>query len=337
MTGSGESPAGGPQRRTRLLPAATGVEEAAAVLRGGGLVAFPTETVYGLGANALDARAVAGIFAAKQRPSFDPLIVHLASVDDLEPLVGPLTTPASRLAATFWPGPLTLVVPRPPQVPGIVTSGLDTLAVRVPDHDVAHRLIAAAGTPVAAPSANPFGRLSPTRAEHVMTGLAGRIDVVVDGGPTRWGLESTIVDARGSRPVVLRLGAVPVEALADVVGEVDVRTEAGGRPATPGALPSHYAPAVPLQLLTPEGTNGDRGRRAVLAFRSVPGAGWGAAEVLSPTGDVVEAAAGLFEALHRLDATARERGLDVIVAEPLPEEGLGRAVNDRLRRAAARR
>jgi L-threonylcarbamoyladenylate synthase len=307
------------------------------VLRGGGLVAFPTETVYGLGANALDARAVAGIFAAKQRPSFDPLIVHLGSVDDLEPLVGALTTQVSLLATAFWPGPLTLVVPRPAQVPGIVTSGLDTLAVRVPDHDVAHRLIAAAGTPVAAPSANPFGRLSPTRAEHVMAGLDGRIDVVLDGGPTRWGLESTIVDARGSRPVVLRLGAVPVEALADVAGGVDVRTVAGGRPATPGALPSHYAPGVPLQLLTAEGTSEEKARLAVLAFRSVPGAGWGAAEVLSSRGDMVEAAAGLFEALHRLDAAARDHGLLAIVAELLPEEGLGRVVNDRLRRAATHR
>ncbi|MGF1646152.1 MAG: L-threonylcarbamoyladenylate synthase [Kineosporiaceae bacterium] len=313
---------------------ATGLEEAAATLRSGGLVAFPTETVYGLGANALDATAVAGIFRAKRRPSFDPLIVHLAGAADAARLTS-LPPSAAALAARFWPGPLTLVLPRPRDIPGIVTSGLDTVAVRVPDHVVARELLLRAGVPVAAPSANRFGRLSPTTADHVRTDLDGEVDVIVDGGPTRWGVESTVVDARGDRPVVLRLGALTVEDIEAAVGAVEVRRGSDGRPATPGALPSHYAPGAPLRLATAgHPPPADRGTRACLAFRTVP-PGYAAGEALSPDGNLVTAAARLFEALHRLDAATRERGLVGIVAEPLPEEGLGRAVNDRLRRAAA--
>ncbi|MEV1145727.1 L-threonylcarbamoyladenylate synthase [Micromonospora sp. NPDC049799] len=316
----------------RVLPADSGIAEAASVLRTGGLVAFPTETVYGLGANALDARAAARIFEAKARPSFDPLITHLADTAELEKLVGPLPPAVAALAERFWPGPLTLIVDRPAAVPPIVTSGLDTMAVRVPDHEHARALIAAAGVPVAAPSANRFGQLSPTRAEHVVRGLGAAVDVVLDGGPTRCGIESTIVDARGERPVVLRLGALPVEALEEAAGPVTVRPGSSGQPVAPGTLAAHYAPRTPLRLASgaePAGAGG--GRRGFLAFRDRPAGTWAVVEVLSPAGDLTEAAARLFEALHELDRT----GVDEIVVEPVPEVGVGRAINDRLRRAAA--
>ncbi|NJP30610.1 L-threonylcarbamoyladenylate synthase [Micromonospora thermarum] len=316
----------------RLLPADSGLAEAASVLRTGGLVAFPTETVYGLGANALDARAAARIFEAKARPSFDPLITHLAEAAELEKLVGVVPAAVAALAERFWPGPLTLIVDRPPAIPPIVTSGLETMAVRVPDHDAARALIAAAGVPVAAPSANRFGQLSPTRAEHVVRGLGAAVDVVLDGGPTRCGIESTIVDARGDRPVVLRLGALPVEALEEAVGPVVVRPGSSGQPVAPGTLAAHYAPRTPLRVVSgAEPAAGDGARRGFLAFRNRPAGDWAAVEVLSAGGDLTEAAARLFDALHRLDAT----GVSEIVAEPVPDVGVGRAINDRLRRAAA--
>ncbi|MCM0675608.1 L-threonylcarbamoyladenylate synthase [Micromonospora phytophila] len=314
------------------MPADGGIAEAAAVLRDGGLVAFPTETVYGLGANALDARAAARIFEAKARPSFDPLITHLAEAAELEKLVGVVPPAVAALAARFWPGPLTLIVDRPASIPPIVTSGLETMAVRVPDNAHARALIAEAGVPVAAPSANRFGQLSPTRAEHVVRGLGAAVDVVLDGGPTRCGIESTIVDARGERPVVLRLGALPVEALEEAVGPVTVRPGSSGQPVAPGTLAAHYAPRTPLRLVPgAEPAHADGVRRGFLAFRDRPAGDWAAVEVLSTAGDLTEAAARLFDALHRLDGA----GVAEILAEPVPEVGVGRAVNDRLRRAAA--
>ncbi|MGN9775063.1 L-threonylcarbamoyladenylate synthase [Micromonospora sp. H33] len=314
------------------MPADSGIAEAASVLRTGGLVAFPTETVYGLGANALDARAVARIFEAKARPSFDPLITHLAEAAELEKLVGTVPAAVAALAERFWPGPVTLIVDRPAVIPPIVTSGLETMAVRVPDHDAARALIAAAGVPVAAPSANRFGQLSPTRAEHVVRGLGPAVDVVLDGGPTRCGIESTIVDARGDRPVVLRLGALPVEALEEAVGPVAVRPGSSGQPVAPGTLAAHYAPRTPLRVVSgAEPAAGDDVRRGFLAFRDRPAGDWAAVEVLSAAGDLTEAAARLFDALHRLDGT----GVAEIVVEPVPDVGVGRAINDRLRRAAA--
>ncbi|SCL60232.1 translation factor SUA5 [Micromonospora citrea] len=315
-----------------MLPADSGIAEAASVLRTGGLVAFPTETVYGLGANALDARAAARIFEAKARPSFDPLITHLADAAELEKLVGAVPPAVTALAERFWPGPLTLIVDRPAAVPQIVTSGLPTMAVRVPDNAYARALIAEAGVPVAAPSANRFGQLSPTRAEHVVRGLGAAVDVVLDGGPTRCGIESTIVDARAGRPVVLRLGALPLEALAEAVGPVTVRPGSSGQPVAPGTLAAHYAPRTPLRLATgAEPPAADGVRRGFLAFREPPAGDWAAVEVLSAAGDLTEAAARLFDALHELDAT----GVGEIVVEPVPEAGVGRAINDRLRRAAA--
>lgn len=309
-----------------------GIRRAADIIRGGGLVAWPTETVYGLGANALDAAAVARIFEAKGRPRFDPLITHLPDTAAVEALAGSLDPVAESLAARFWPGPLTLLVPRPDQVPALVTSGLDTLAVRVPDHPAGLALLREAGVPVAAPSANPFGRISPTRASHVVAGLGDLVDAVLDGGPTRWGVESTIVDTRGGRAEVLRLGAVTVEQLGEVVAAVTVRAGDPARPATPGALPSHYAPRTPLRLAgAADPPPPDADRCAHLSVVGPARPGYRVARSLAPDGDLVTAAARLFDTLHELDAA----GVDLILAVAAPDEGLGRAINDRLRRAAA--
>jgi len=315
-----------------VVPASTGISEAAAVLRSGGLVAFPTETVYGLGANALDARAVARVFEAKARPSFDPLITHLADASELPDLVGQVPAMVSALAERFWPGPLTLIVARPSTIPPIVTSGLDTMAVRVPDHPIARALIAEAGVPIAAPSANRFGRLSPTRAEHVVAGLGDAVDLILDGGPTRYGIESTIVDARSRHAVVRRLGALSVEEIEEVVGRVEIELASSGLPAAPGTLAAHYAPRTPVRIVdNPAAAPVDGAPRGYLAFRDRPLGDYAAVEVLSPGGDLTQAAARLFDALHRLDAA----GLTEIFAERVPETGLGRAINDRLQRAAA--
>jgi L-threonylcarbamoyladenylate synthase len=310
------------------------VREAAAVLRRGGLVAFPTETVYGLGADAFNPVAVARVFEVKARPSFDPLIVHLADAADLA-RVSPSEDPrVRRLAERFWPGPLTLVLPRRREVPDLVTAGLDTVGVRVPAHPAAHALIAAAGTPVAAPSANPFGYVSPTTAAHVAGLLGGSVDLVLDGGPCVVGVESTILSLAGDVPLVLRPGGVPREALEEALGHsLDVAGPAE-RPTAPGQLLKHYATRTPLRILA--GPAGPAPRReglvGLLAWSEAPTGGYAAAEVLSPDGSKETAAARLFAALRRLD----DAGLDLILAEPCDETGLGHAIMDRLRRAAAR-
>jgi len=243
------------------------IAAAAAVLRAGGLVAFPTETVYGLGADAFDAAAVARVFAAKGRPADDPIIVHVSGIDDLAGIAASIPPVAVRLAAAFWPGPLTIVVPRGPRVPDVVTAGLDSVAVRAPSHPVARALLAAAGTPIAAPSANPFGRTSPTTAAHVLADLGDRIDVVLDGGPAPVGVESTVVDCRADPPRVLRPGGVTLEALRRVVPGIlsgNSETAQGGEAAagaspslarSPGMTPRHYAPRAPLVLV--EGPDDD--------------------------------------------------------------------------------
>jgi L-threonylcarbamoyladenylate synthase len=312
-------------------PTPENLEKAARILRSGGLVAFPTETVYGLGANALDAQAAARVFEAKQRPAFDPLIVHVASREMLEQVAAEVPPQAEALIERFWPGPLTLVLPRAPVVPGIVTAGLPTVAVRMPGHPVALELLRCAGVPVAAPSANPFGYLSPTRAEHVARMLGDRVDLILDGGLTTHGVESTIV-LLGERPTVLRYGAVPLEELEPVTGPLALGVGESLKPLVPGQLPQHYAPRTPIRIARPEEVPA-RGRKKLgyLAFKDVP-RGFGVVKVLSPTGDLREAAAHLFEALHQLDML----GLEAIYAEPVPEEGLGRAIMDRLRRAAAK-
>ncbi len=305
--------------------------QAARIIAKGGIVAFPTETVYGLGANAFDSSAVARVFEVKKRPSFDPLIVHVADTDQAASCIARPSATARVLMDTFWPGPLTLVMPKTSAIPDLVTAGLPTVAVRMPNHPMALELIRLAGVPVAAPSANPFGALSPTTAEHVRTHLGDKVDAVLDGGACTVGVESTIVSLCGERPVLLRPGGVPAEAIARVVGCLGRVTGDQKYPSAPGQLPMHYAPRTPL-FLTTESATPVTGRIGFLAFhKPIDTNGFAEIAVLSPSGDLREAAANLFAALHRLDAMA----LDAILAAPLPEQGLGAAINDRLRRAAA--
>ncbi len=319
-----------------LEPNAAGLGEAGEIIRRGGLVAFPTETVYGLGANALSAEAVAKIYEAKGRPRFDPIIVHVSSPREAEGLWSQVPPLARKLMERFWPGPLTLVLPKKGIVPDIVTAGLPTVAIRMPDHPVALGLIRAAGVPVAAPSANRFGRPSPTHHQHVLEELAGRIDAVLACGDTPVGIESTVLSLVENPPRVLRLGGTPLEALRELVGELKVEPFVG-RSASPGTLRRHYVPSTPLFLLEPgrpEPTWNPmpRSRCGLLAFRS-PKLGFGRVEVLSPEGDLRQAAARFFSLLRRLDSL----GFSALVAEPVPEEGLGLAIMDRLKRAAVGR
>ena len=311
---------------TRVIAAdAHGIAEAAALLRSGALVAFGTETVYGLGADATDARAAAAIFAAKDRPRFNPLICHFPDADAAWRHVVPSAL-ARALAARFWPGPLTLVLPRRPDsnVALLTGAGLDTLAVRVPAHPAALALLAAVGRPVAAPSANRSGRVSPTRAAHVMDELGGRIAAVLECGPCAVGVESTVLDLSGERPALLRPGGAAAEAIEAITGPL-ARAGAGG-PRGPGMLASHYAPSVPVRL-SADSVAADE---ALLAF-GPPLPGGRAVFQLSAAGDPAEAAARLFEGLRALDTS----GARAIAVMPVPERGLGAAINDRLRRAAA--
>jgi L-threonylcarbamoyladenylate synthase len=309
-----------------LAPDDAGIAKAAKLLAAGALVAFPTETVYGLGGDARSDRAVAGIFAAKGRPSFNPLIVHLpdlAAVDRIA-VLGPK---ARDLAQAFWPGPLTLVLPlrEGAGISPLVSAGLTTVAVRVPAHPLAQRLLAAFGGPIAAPSANPSGRVSPTRADHVLGGLSGRIAAVLDGGPCAVGLESTIVLADPD-PVLLRPGGLPVEALEAALGGPLAVGGDAGKPTSPGQLASHYAPSAGVRLMATEAQPGE----VLVGFGPVKGR-----LTLSDTGDLVEAAARLFQTLRDADILAGPGGR--IAFAPVPDQGLGRAINDRLRRAAAPR
>ena len=328
-----------------LHPTAPEIARAAALLAAGELVAFGTETVYGLGADATNAQAVAKIYAAKGRPSFNPLICHYASARAAFAHVAANET-ARELAAQFWPGPLTLVLPRAENCPVslLAGAGLETLAVRVPAHPAALKLLAAFGGPVAAPSANRSGGISPTSAAHVLAGLGGRIAAVIDSGPCAVGVESTVLDLSGATPTLLRPGGVSAEALAAVIGPV--RTGApitqgqinggeingGMAPASPGMLASHYAPGLPVRL----NATAVAADEALLAFGPpLPGAKL--VFQLSAAKNLTEAAARLFEALHELDAGAPALGLKRIAVMPIPHAGLGRAINDRLSRAAAPR
>jgi L-threonylcarbamoyladenylate synthase len=345
---------------SRENPDETAIARAADCLRRGGLVAFPTETVYGLGVNALDRAAVRRLFAAKRRPPNDPLIVHLASFESISPLTSRVPESAAALGARFWPGPLTLVLPRSPRVPDEVTARLASVAVRIPVHPVARALITAAAVPVAAPSANLFSRPSPTLASHVAEDLDGRIDLIVDGGPTAIGVESTVLDLTTDPPVVLRPGAVTLEMLREVLPGVRSSTERGspgqGREAvpmpSPGMLDKHYSPRAALTLY--EGNTQavlgtlieaaraalaagqavgviaaeeDRGRLAPLTSRRLTIRTLGSR--FSP--DAV--ASQLYGALRELD----NAGVDVILVRGFPDHGIGAAIQDRLRRAAAGR
>jgi L-threonylcarbamoyladenylate synthase len=307
------------------------INAAAEHLRAGRLVAFPTETVYGLGADATDGRAVAAVFAAKGRPTFNPLIIHVRDAESATRHA--VFTPLARqLADAFWPGPLTLVLDRQAASPvsELASAGLGTIAVRAPDHPVARALLAAVGRPLAAPSANRSGRISPTQAAHVDADLGGKVTMVLDAGPTAHGLESTVVDARGTDAVLLRPGAVTVDTIEAVLGRPIVRAApAPDRPSAPGQLESHYAPDACLRLEARDVRPGE----ALLAFGPNVPAAQGPVLNLSATGDLTEAAANLFASLRMLDRA----GPRVIAVMPIPEHGLGEAINDRLRRAAAPR
>lgn len=327
-----------PRPPPRLRPAEPdAIAEAGRRLAGGELVAFPTETVYGLGGDATSDTAVAAIFAAKGRPSFNPLIAHVAEPAAIEPLVV-ASEQAQRLMARFWPGPLTLVLPRRAGSPisRLASAGLDSLAVRLPDHPVARAVIAAAGRPIAAPSANRSGRISPTAASHVARSLGDAVALILDGGPCRVGVESTVLDLCQDRPLLLRPGGIPAEALAEILGAMPARPAPGdddpARPRAPGQLSSHYAPALPMRLGATDRHPGE----ALLAFGVIPAALAGSPEAtlnLSPTGDLTEAAAHLFAMLHTLDRP----DFSAIAVMPIPSRGLGLAINDRLTRAAAPR
>ncbi len=316
---------------TRTIPAdGAGVSEAAALLRDGALVAFGTETVYGLGADATDARAVVAVFEAKGRPRFNPLICHYPDAEAAFAHVR-ASAVARRLAAAFWPGPLTLVLPRVEACPValLAGAGLDTLAVRVPAHSVALALLREVARPVAAPSANRSGAISPTTAAHVLDDLSGRIAAVLDGGPSAVGVESTVLDLSGERPVLLRPGGAEIEAIEALIGSVGRPGDEVGALRSPGLLASHYAPVLRVRVAA-ESVGADE---ALLAFGpALPGAG--ATYQLSQARDVAEAASRLFDGLRTLDAAGARLGLVGITAMPVPEQGLGLAINDRLRRAA---
>lgn len=317
-----------------LADTARGLRAAAGLLRAGQTVAFPTETVYGLGADACSDRAVAEIYRAKGRPAFNPLIIHVADAAAAEGLAL-FNAPARALAARFWPGPLTLVLPRRPdtRLSELATAGLQTVALRVPAHDLARRLLVAFNGPLAAPSANPSGGVSPTARSHVLDGLGGRIAAVFDGGDCRVGLESTIIGFLDEKPVLLRPGGLAVEDAAAALGRerIDQPLRPAGAPDAPGQLASHYAPRAPLRL----NATGPRADEVWLGFGPLatmrPGLN------LSSTGDVVEAAANLFAHLRALDVLAAEIDARVIAVAPVPHHGLGLAINDRLMRAAAPR
>lgn len=301
------------------------IDEAARLLRAGRLVAFPTETVYGLGADATNDLAVTDIFAAKERPRFNPLIVHVASLGHAEEY-SEFNAPARKLATTFWPGALTLVLPRRSGCPlsRLVSAGLDTVAQRVPAHRVAQELLAKSGLPIAAPSANASGRISATTAAHVRQSLGGKIDLILDAGPTALGLESTVIGFEAGKPVLLRPGAITRSDLERFIGHVDVSANASIR--SPGQLVSHYAPRATMRL----NANSVYPDEVLLAFGPQVPSGARVIANLSERGDIKEAAVNLFAHLHTLDAT----GLPIAVM-PIPHNGLGEAINDRLARAAA--
>ncbi|NMM49051.1 L-threonylcarbamoyladenylate synthase [Marinigracilibium pacificum] len=310
----------------------TDIKEAASILQKGGLVAVPTETVYGLAANATDPKAVTGIFEAKQRPSFDPLIVHTDSLEKVRSFTKSIPESALKLANQFWPGPLTLILEKKDLIPDIVSSGLPTIGVRMPDHPLTRELLSILDFPIAAPSANPFGYISPTNAEHVKAQLDDKVDYILDGGECKVGIESTIVSFENDVPVILRLGGLSIDDIEKVVGKVKIQPHSSSNPKAPGMLKSHYAPRKKFYL-------GDIDS----LLEKFPGDNIGVLTftkkninrphhyILSPEGDTNEAAANLFSFMRKLDNSP----IEAIIAEKVPEVGLGKAINDRLSRAAA--
>jgi L-threonylcarbamoyladenylate synthase len=310
---------------------ATDLSEAQALLQAGKLVAIPTETVYGLAANALDADAVIHIFETKNRPHFDPLIVHVGGMAQVDEVAAHIPEVAYRLMEALWPGPLTIVLQKHERVPHIVTSGLDTVGVRMPNHALTLELLRSLNFPLAAPSANPFGYISPTNALHVAEQLGERIPYILDGGECAIGVESTIIDCSGDTPTILRLGGTAVETIEEIIGPVQVNAISSSSPQAPGMLHSHYAPRKPLRVGNIHELLHEHGNDVSILsfkdsfhnFRNIR---------LSEIGDLHEAARNLFAAMRKLDADHHS----VIIAEFVPDYGLGRAINDRLKRAAAK-
>jgi len=315
------------------------IKKAAEIIREGGLVAFPTETVYGLGANALNPVAVAKIFAEKERPTFDPLIVHIASADGILPLTKNIDSRVSELADRFWPGPLTIVLPKSDLVPDIVTSGLPTVGIRVPDNPIALDLIRLSGCPISAPSANKFGRISPTTALHVKKQLPG-VDCILDGGAAKVGIESTVITLNKDGFVILRQGFITASDLKSVLPQSTEPPSSEHQLSSPGLLKSHYSPEKPIfidgfRIKDQEQFFKNSGIKsgAFLSFSGKSPQGYKVTEYLSSDGDLKEAAVNLFGALHRLEDDPE---IDYIVAEPVPETGIGIAIMDKLKKASYR-
>lgn len=311
------------------------INKAAALIRSNEVVGIPTETVYGLAANIFSEEAVRKIFEIKQRPLDNPLIVHIASIEQLEDLAVEIPQSALSLARRFWPGPLTLLLPKKPSVPDLITAGKPTVAVRIPDHPLTRELISKVEVPIAAPSANPFGRISPTTAEHVAEYFPETLQCVLDGGPCKSGIESTIVGFDGEQAVVFRLGALALEDIESVVGIVKLRNKKDVRPDAPGMLSRHYSPKTPTVLcddLAAEIKNHSKKRIGIIVLKNRIPVVDGIQFVLSSTGDLKEAAANLYQSMHALDRS----DVEVILIERMPHEGLGISINDRLERAAQR-
>ncbi len=334
----------------KIEEAAEGIKLASRIIQKGSLAAFPTETVYGLGANAFSAAAVRKIFLVKGRPEDNPLIVHIAQAETLKDLAAHIPPPAWDLAERFWPGPLTMVFKKKPLIPSETTAGLDTVAVRIPRHSTALALIKSAGLPVAAPSANLSGRPSPTTAEHVLEDLAGRVEVLLDGGPCEVGLESTVLDLSREKPILLRPGGVTLEELQEVLGEVEMSSslEEGENPSSPGMKYQHYAPRAPMFLVEGNPVQVIKKIRKLCRENYIKGRKVGlllteenkdlyfeaeAVEILGTRQNWGEIAANLFKGLRSLDAS----GVDLILAESFEERGLGLALMNRLRKAASGR
>lgn len=308
----------------------TDIQKAKDLLTKGGLVAIPTETVYGLAANALDVSSVAKIFEAKGRPTFDPLIVHVPDLESVHAYAENVHEHARMLAKHFWPGPLTLLLKKKQIVPDLVTAGLPNVGLRCPDHMLTRNLLAALPFPLAAPSANPFGYVSPTRPVHVDEQLGKKIDYILDGGACKIGVESTIVGFPNGRPTVLRLGGITVEQIEALIGDVDVKTHSTSNPQVPGQLESHYAPKQKVVLGNLEDLMSKYAgvAYAIMSFEKTYDTPF--SFILSRNGSLNEAAANLFEGLRALE----KMPVQIILAEPVPDNGLGRAINDRLKRAA---
>lgn len=315
----------------------TDIGKAKELLEAGQLIGFPTETVYGLAGNALNTEAVMKIYETKNRPNFDPLIVHTSSIDQISEYTYPVDGELQKLAERFWPGPLTLLLKKKPIISDHVTSGLDTVAVRVPHHPLALDLLKSLDFPLAAPSANPFGYISPTRPEHVQDQLGEKIPYILDGGNCSVGLESTIVGIEEGQVIIYRLGGTEISAIEEIVGKVLILPQSSSNPKSPGMLKSHYAPRKPFILgeieALAEKYKMSGTKFAVLSFdRDYPDLKPHASFILSKTGNFAEAAKNLFSAMRLLD----QSDVSVILAEELPEEHFGKAINDRLRRAAAK-